>query len=226
MSNRPEPEGWWLPQADTYFRQFVPPTRYKKGAPGKNNGFQREHLLAAFRHVQKWQLAVDVGAHVGWWTWDMAAEFEAVHAFEAAPDTFACLERNTIDLPNVRIHHAAVGAATGGYTVVEDPTRKGNTGSRYVKPGDGPMQMVKLDSFNFPACDLLKVDVEGYELQALQGAEWTIAEYRPVVVMETDKPFAKARYGVPDDAAEKFLLERGYREVEHMRPDKVFVWDE
>ena len=58
----------------------------------------------------------------------------------------------------------------------------------------------------------------------LQGARRTIKRCHPVIIMETDKRFARARYGVPDDTAEKTLLGWGYRVAVHMRPDKVFVW--
>lgn len=208
-----ETAGWHLPDADNYFAKFI--------APGK--GFQREHLLEAFKHVRKWDVAVDVGAHVGFFSYYMASHFAEVVAFEAAGDTFACLERNMAEFANVELYNMAVGAEPGAATVEDDPTRPGNTGSRFIRPGQGEIIVLPLDDFDLPACDLLKIDVEGYELAVLWGAKGTIAHYSPVVIMETDKKFAEQRYGAADDGAEKWLLNRGYREVAHMRPDKVFV---
>jgi len=209
--------GWWLPKGDQYFGKFL------ANKTPKQNGFQRDHLLEAFKHVKKWDVAIDVGAHVGFWTRDMAERFASVFAFEAAPDTFACLERNMIECGHVIARHAAAGADDGCCQIEEDPSRAGNTGSRFIRAGRGDTPMVSLDGLGFRGCDLLKVDVEGYEWQVLCGAEKLIEAHSPVVIMETDKDFASPRYGVASDAAERFLLDRGYREVAHMRPDKVFV---
>jgi FkbM family methyltransferase len=216
-------EGWHLPSGDSYFTKFVP------GGPGKKNGFQRDHLLWAFKYVRDWRVAVDVGAHVGFWTIDMADRFAKVLAFEPSADTYDCLVKNMAGLTNVTTAQFALGAKNGRARIAEDDKRKGNTGSRYVLPDDSgtveTIPMVALDELNLEACDLLKVDVEGFELQVLQGANRTIWKYKPVVIMETDKNFSRARYGIHPGAAEKFLLAHHYREMAHLRPDKIFVPD-
>ena len=201
---------WILPESDRYFAPFV------------SSGFQLDHLEAAFKHVRKWDVAVDLGAHVGFWTREMAAKFGYVHAWEPAEDTFACLLANMQDYPNVILKSCAAGAHKGKCRVNDDPQRGGNTGARFIRP-DGDCEVHALDELDLLQCDLLKVDVEGYEYMVLQGARETIKRCKPVVIMETDKRFARARYSVPDDAAEKYILAQGYRVAEHMRPDKVFT---
>jgi hypothetical protein len=37
------------------------------------------------------------------------------------------------------------------------------------------------------SCKLMKLDVEGFEMRVLKGAEQTIAEHRPVLFIENDK---------------------------------------
>lgn len=204
--------GWWLPDGDTYFAQYT--------VGGK--GFQMDHLEAAYKHVKAWGAAVDVGAHVGFWTRSMGRKFDSVYAFEANPDTFECLARNC-QTDNVATHHYALGDTNGVYTPATDATRRGNSGSNFIRPGKGSLEMITLDSYPLAACDLLKIDVEGFEFQVLMGAAHTIQKFWPVISMETDKPFARSRFGVPDDAAEKQLLSWGYTVAEHIRPDKVFV---
>ena len=202
--------GWWLPDDDNYFGAFT------------ENGFQLDHLREAFKHVRQWRCAVDCGAHCGFWTKEMAERFDSVFAFEAAPDTYRCLEKNIVGYSNVRMFNHAVGAMASSCRIVEDDKRKGNSGSRYIKFGPY-IPIVALDEMNIETCDLLKIDVEGYEFAVIEGARKLIEKHRPVIIMETDKKFAKVRYGVDDDAAEKSLIDLGYREVAHMRPDKVFV---
>lgn len=210
--------GWYLPKSDTYFMQFAPGTAPKK------NGFMREHLLEAFKHVRKWDVAVDVGAHVGFWAFDLAQEFETVYAFEATPCNYECLVKNLAEFDNVRAYNMAVGDRQQACRVFNDSTRPGNSGSFYIQTDEwGDIPMVALNEQKLPCCDLLKIDVEGFELMVLRGASKIIKTYWPVIIMEcTDSKFKK-RYGIPEGEAQRWLLKRGYREVAHMRPDKVFV---
>ncbi len=206
--------GWHLPSKDGYFTRFV------EGAAKKENGFQREHLALAMAHVKDFDIAIDVGAHVGFWTLDLAARFSEVYAFEPAPDTFECLIKNATGHDNVHCFNSAVGPYQGVCTVMDDPEpkRKGNTGARFVVADAGHTQMIALDDFGFRGCDLLKIDVEGFEPGVLRGALALIRAYRPIIIMETDKRFA-GRYGFTKRAAVDFVLGLGYEEDEHLEPD-------
>lgn len=207
--------GWHLPSRDKYFPKII------QGTPPKSNGFQREHLLEAFKHVKRWRLAVDVGAHVGFWTRDMAEKFEVVFAFEPAEDTFDCLCKNTCDLDNVFCNMNAIGDEVGLCVMNCDEKRPGNTGARFVSKAKGGVSMITLDSFNFPFIDLLKIDVEGFELQVLKGAEELLEEHRPVIIMECKKFVGRYEFGPYESM--KFLKDQGYQEVARMSPDRVFI---
>jgi FkbM family methyltransferase len=217
------PDGWWLPEGDTLFENYASPPEFRGGPPPKRNGFYREHLLAAFKHVRAWGVAVDVGAHCGYWTYEMAQRFGQVHAFEPSGANYACLVKNLACFENVDTYQLAVGERRAWCEIRNDKTRPGNSGSNYIMPGAGAIEMVALDALDLPGCDFLKIDVEGYELRVLQGAIGLIRRYRPVISLEcTDEKF-RDRYGIPVGEAQRWLLKRGYREVWHQRPDKVFV---
>jgi FkbM family methyltransferase len=215
--------GWWLPNSDTYFAQFC------EGPAPKKNGFQREHLTRALKNVKEFGVAIDVGAHVGFWACDMAERFERVHAFEAAPDTYDCLVRNTEGQDNVTTYNFAIGHGAGRVAIGDDQQRLHNTGARYVrKLGTDELNCVEvemraLDSFDFPRCDFLKVDVEGFELQVLQGAEKLIKKFMPVISMEVGKLFSLKRFKIEHGMAEQWLVDRGYKVTVRMSPDAVFV---
>lgn len=215
---RRDPSGWWLPSDDTYFGQFCP------GSAPKRNGFYREHLQAALKFVRAWDCAIDVGAHVGFWAWDMAQRFKTVHAFEPVPATFQCIQKNVAEFDNVTCYNFAVGHLPCRAKVANDKKRPGNSGSNYMMlDPTGDVPMVTLDEMAFPACDFLKIDVEGFELRVLEGARELIKRCRPVISMEcTDFKF-RERYGIPEGQAERWLLKRGYRVAWAERPDKVFV---
>ena len=212
-----ELSGWHLPSDDQYFSTFA------AGPPPKRNGFYREHLVEALKYVRVWEVAIDVGSHVGFWTVDLAQQFTTVYAFEPAEVTFECLLKNTEEYDNVRAFNLAVGDKPGKCAIQNDKQRPGNSGSNYIKPGSGEITIVTLDEFGFEACDFLKIDVEGYELRALEGAAKLIKKHRPVISMEcTDRKFLP-RYGIPEGEAQRWLLKRGYREAWAKSPDKVFV---
>ena len=46
---------------------------------------------------------------------------------------------------------------------------------------------ISLDAFNFPRLDLIKMDVEGMELDALAGALRCIQAHRPIMLVEAIK---------------------------------------
>jgi FkbM family methyltransferase len=104
-----------------------------------------------------------------------------VHAFEPSPDNFRRLTASTRHLSNVRLTQAAVGERSGECKLyVSD---KLNVDHRAYKPdGDSrravPTEMVALDDYfeSGQRVDLIKMDIQGYELRALRGAQRVLRE--------------------------------------------------
>lgn len=206
---------WKLPASDTYFGPALAQTP---------EGFELDHLEYALQFCKKFRLAIDGGAHVGTWTVALAKRFNRVIAFEPAPDTYDCLVENTAGYSNVETVWAALGAENTFCNVNEDPTRFGNTGARTVEvaPLGGEVQMVTLDSqLMVSDLDFLKLDLEGFESEAIRGAEQLLSFQRPVVLMEC-KSFSPPRFGGPERAV-RLLVDLGYTEVGGVRNDKVFL---
>ena len=74
-----------------------------------------------------------------------------------------------------------------------------------------PVEAITIDFLDLPGCDFLKIDVEGMELQVLQGAEETIRKYQPVIYAEADREDKK-------DALFAYLRSHGYRLYRHEPP--------
>lgn len=192
-------------------------------------GWQLDHLEAGLKHVQRWGVAVDGGAHVGSWTATMLKRFKTVHAFEPDPTNFQCLQANMKGCDNVIRHNVGLGDRPM-YAEMEDDERwreRGNTGGRYIvgKTRGGTIPVVTLDSLNLDGLDFLKLDIEGFELFALTGAEKTIMKYRPVVMIE-DKPRMATRFGLTKHAAQDYLSAKGMRFLEKVGSDYVWGWDD
>lgn len=163
-------------------------------------------ILKAF--VSDFRVAVDGGAHVGGWTDVLAEQFDTVHAFEAAPDTFVTLKENMEGRSNVRLYNMALldrrefVAITAGY----------NSPSRQVTPMmGGGILAGALDEIALPSCGFLKLDVEGCEELALRGSEETIKRCRPFVLVE--ELGLGARFGFDELETPEFMKSLGYRET-------------
>jgi len=158
---------------------------------------------------------------VGFWSYYLALNFRAVHAFEPSEAFAHCFERN-VRAKNVVLHRAALGAEEGSVAL---ETVAGNSGATHVRPGAaGDVRMRRLDDYGFENLDLLKVDVEGYERRVLTGARDTLVRCKPVVIVE-QKDFA-SRYGDERFAAADFLRSLGAQQLGQVVQDLIFGWPE
>lgn len=198
----------------------------------KAGGWQLDHLAAALEHVPGRTLAVDVGAHVGSWSFAMAeAGFKAVEAFEPAKDTFECLKENAKEWRQehmnlqcyIGLTNCALGEDTRKMGMREDAKYAGgNTGGRYLK-GDGDVLVRPLDVYNLDVLDFLKLDVEGFEPFVLRGARATLLRCRPVVLIEEKHRMAH-RYNMDPGAARQILTDLGMVEIGSCGCDYFFGW--
>ena len=197
----------WLPDVD--MRWGSNRRKSKASFADGGRGALIDHIEEALALVEGDGTAIDAGANVGSYTRIMAGRFSHVHAFEPAPDTAACLERNVREWGlegRVTVHAAALSDGTAGVSMAGSARRRSVT--RRVEDG-GDIASVAIDALGLDDLAFLKIDVEGFEERVLRGARGTLARCRPAVMMEV-KPEQNERYG---DAmgSERLLLALGYR---------------
>lgn len=167
--------------------------------------------------VPKKGTAVQAGGNVGLWPLKMAQEFETVHTFEPDAINYKCLLTNCHGKENIHAHRAALGSSEGttGLVRVND-----NHGANHLG-GEGDIRVMTIDSLNLEACDLIQLDIEGYELAALQGAWQTIEKFHPVICVE-EKGLGD-KYGVKDGEIAAFLMQFGYVLQNKFNRDLIFA---
>ena len=135
------------------------------------------------------KVAIQAGGNVGVWPREFSKYFEKVISFEPDELNFECMVKNTGNIDNLEIYNTALGdkAGLGALNRVSY-----NCGAHYLKNGD-EFQVMTIDSLCLDSCDLIQLDVEGFELNALKGAQKTIEEFKPVIMVE-DKGLSN-RYG-------------------------------
>ena len=163
---------------------------------------------------------IDVGGNVGRWSVDFAKHFDTVSAFEPAPYHIECFEKNCASYPNIKLYPYGLS----------NSNKKGNLevavehhlGSTRVVPSDnGVIELKTLDEHNFEDVDVLKVDVEGLEIDVLQGAEKTIAKCKPIIVIERCV-FNSERFGLDKMASHNELDRQGYKRLFKITRDCVY----
>ena len=78
-----------------------------------------------------------------------------------------------------------------------------------------------IDDLNLPGCDLIQLDLEGYEFYALQGGIETIKKHKPVIVIET---VWSERYGIKLNEIENWLKSLGYLGVVTFDANKLYMY--
>jgi FkbM family methyltransferase len=135
---------------------------------------------------------VDVGSHIGFYTMGLAPGFDKVVAFEPSRFQYGWLTRNRAlnDYAHVLCEHVALGDKRGEATLNVLSYEGGlNSLSPEVAAAYNiidhytvPVEM--LDDRGMGDVDLLKIDVEGFEIPVLRGARKTIDASRPVILIE------------------------------------------
>lgn len=148
----------------------------------------------AEQFIRKDTIALDVGSNFGQMAILMSklvGSLGLVHAFEADEFVFQILEKNIQqNFARVIPHHGAVHCNNTEtlYFPIQDFERFSTYGSYGIdyKNGQGrPVKALMIDDVEFDKpVSFMKVDVQGGDLQAMQGAVKTIARYRMPILFE------------------------------------------
>lgn len=158
--------------------------------------YEPETLLAVQALLPQGGIFVDVGANCGLITAFAARRAARVLAFEPSPREYARLMANLAanEAANVTPHQQAVAEAPGTVTLrlAEAGHAGHNTiGEAFAYKGvvTETLHQVEATTLNealasLERCDLIKMDIEGAELRALQGADQALARLRPALILE------------------------------------------
>ena len=150
-----------------------------------------EEIYFNGRYVNKLNSEVlyDVGAYTGdsiegFLSTERGAAFSQIHSFEPSPNNFLRLEQYVASRTDVKgkilAHRLALGDSNGSIEVEIEH----GPASRVGKGGD-TVQMATIDDFAKSAAlpTFIKIDIEGFEPNCLQGAKETISQTAPVVAV-------------------------------------------
>ena len=198
--------GFWVPSNDIHREQWL------DGAKLMQNKCITKFLEYCDTQHKTFRTVLDIGAWCGTWSKLMEPYAKKVIAFEPDRIHFECLQKNcTI---NCIPRREAVGNEVKNVSL----TKNDFTQQKRVT-GEGDISMVRIDDFDYQDVDLIKIDVEGYELEVLKGAQNTLQKIEYLMIELNGNT---EKYGSSNKECIDFILAQGFKLLMKVWPDKIF----
>ena len=174
----------------------------------KRNDEQEINLVKKF--IKSGTDSIDVGVYRGVYSYEMSKYSEKVHSFEPNPIIFKYINKNLKKfIKNIHLYNFALSNQNKTINL-KIPIRNSNSNKEifeeYYEMGKATIhnennfenyenfeiQTKKIDELNFNnKISFIKIDVEGHELEVIEGAKNTIKRDKPVLLVEIEKQYTK-----------------------------------
>ena len=206
-----------------FFSESFLLNRRLKRAIKKN--YEKE-LQVIDQFADKSKDALDVGVYRGVYSFKLSKYFKNIHAFEPNPLLYPYLHKNLKKIiKNISLYNVGLSDKNGEVSL-KLPTRtkslfKNNIeelfrlGAASLHPNKTfknfkslPVKIKKLDDINFEnKIKFMKIDVEGHEIEVINGAKETIKKNKPVMLIEIEKRHSQRSV----DESISFIKRHGYK---------------
>lgn len=179
----------------------------------ESRGDWDEHVGIALQAARPGGVALDLGAHIGWFSLQLAQRHDWVIACEPFVDTLALLQPNVrgflVDVWPVAAYSRPAVLTYANWLEATDMGA-----NCYVSGGGHPgitVPAVRLDDYlGDQDVHVVKADCQGADLHALIGLEQTIRRCHPLIVFEWEEALA-AHHGHSWIVYEAWFAEMDYR---------------
>lgn len=177
----------------------------------------RQEIALLRKLVKPGARVLDIGANIGFYSGllaDLAGPAGHVHAFEPDPLNFQRLQRALGDRPTITLHHMAVADKPGVLKLylsdrlnVDHRTYEPESYDRVVEVKAVPID----DALGGERVDLIKMDIQGFEMQALGGMGNTLRNNPHVLLLSEFWPYGLKRSGSSARAYRQALRDLGFQ---------------
>jgi len=193
----------------------------------KSRGKLDDEMFALASLLKSKRRFVDVGANIGIYSYFFSRHFDRVVSFEPIPNIAHRLDM--LKTSTVETFQIGLSNTEGNFDLyIPKVEHSINTQLASLEDRGGEIETIQvevrtLDSFNYQDIDLLKIDVEGHESAVIQGAEHTIQQCRPALLVEIEQRhiqndiFNVFNQVTILDYAGFFLLEGRFRPISEFR---------
>lgn len=170
-------------------------------------------------YLKQTNVVVQAGGNGGLMVQPFAEKFKDVYTFEPDPLNFYCL---TLNVTGTNVHKFQACLGNERAMVSLNTLYTDDNGAFFVE-GKGSVPILRIDDLGLTDCDLIQLDIEGFEYQALLGGLDTIKKYKPVISVEFCEPWAK-RYELTQTMLDDLLITQlGYTRVNAYELDIVYA---
>jgi FkbM family methyltransferase len=224
-------QGIWMPTEEQELVMWM--GRNGQLVNGKGT-YQYAKIEAALHHCKSFRRCIEQGSHIGLWTMHLDKRFDRVECFEPVARLRECWLLNVdYDSNKHSLNECALGKefsrvsmlsntyASGDSYLSDAVSRRTIDGHTATKSDD--VEMLTIDSFGYIDVDFIKLDAEGYEENIARGAENTIRQWRPTIIVEQKRDMA-TKFGLQPKGAIQYLEQaHNYRVVQELAGDYVMV---
>tara|TARA_B100001057_G_scaffold477616_2_gene547030 strand:- start:956 stop:1597 length:642 start_codon:yes stop_codon:yes gene_type:complete len=202
--------GLWVPSLDAQIEQWR-----EKGYPYMQDGCLKELITWCEQEEKKFNCVLDIGAWCGTWSMAMEKYAKEIYCYEPNQTHFECLKRNTEQHNNIKLFNQALGNQDGMITLTNETA----TQNTRVLLEQGDVKINKLDSLDIDGVDMLKIDVEGLEMEVLRGASKKLDKIEYIMIELNNN---SKKYGSNNIEIEEHIQSLGFKELIKTWPDIVY----
>ena len=162
---------------------------------------------------------IDIGANMGLISRQLLcvadSSISKIYCYEPNKIHFECLIKNLKTFQHIKLHNHAVGNRDGKIKLTSETA----TQNTRVLLEEGETVILKLDSMDIHNPDMLKIDVEGLEMEVLKGGH-KLLENIEFVMIELNNNSKK--YGSSNKLIQKHMKNLGFKELIKTWPDIVY----
>ena len=180
----------------------------------KQDAFEIELLK---KHIKQNDTVLDIGANIGFYATilsDIVGEKGVVHCFEPDSKNFEHLKKTTTDFKNIKINNKAVGPKTEKLKIYT--SKNLNVDHRTYKPEEYDKE-IEIDAVSIddhlasnPKVDLIKMDIQGFEMQAIQGMHTILDKNKDIKLISEFWPYGLKKAGSSVTEYFNFLQSKGF----------------
>jgi FkbM family methyltransferase len=180
----------------------------------KQDAFEIELLK---KHIKQNDTVLDIGANIGFYATilsDIVGEKGLVHCFEPDSKNFEHLKKTTANFKNIKINNKAVGPKTEKLKIYT--SKNLNVDHRTYKPEEYDKE-IEIDAVSIddhlasnPKVDLIKMDIQGFEMQAIQGMQNILDKNKDIKLISEFWPYGLKKAGSSVTDYFNFLSAKGF----------------
>ncbi len=170
-----------------------------------NENYEEESTNFVKKIIKKGDVVVDVGANIGYYTLlfaKLVGQNGKVYAFEPESANFSLLRKNIVvnSYQNVKLVNKAVSSITGRTKLF---ISNDNKGSHSIVDKNNKKDVIEIDSVRLDdffhetkeEVDFIKLDIEGAEIEAINGMISLLKKNSNVIIMTEFTPFMLKKSG-------------------------------